>query len=371
MKKLGTIVVLIVLIGLPQACRLNDDIRPDESPWRYGDPAKQGFDESLLLDLDSLLSANRLGPVSSMLVIRDGQLIFENYYGLRARDSLQRIGSMGNVVISLLMGLGIQDGYFESVDDPIYEYLGSYQPFFQDNELKKQIRFRDILTMKSGLSWNEGLTGINSPSNDAVMVTTQPDMVEFLLSKQMESVPGQRYSQNSAAGLLIVKALEEASGLSIDDYINQRLFAPLEILDWEVEKDAKGLSNISLGLSLRPFDLIKIGYLTLEGGEWEGKQIVGNSWLEESTTVKHRISSFLDVGYFWWRFSDDSSWMVYFPENKTFYGLSDDDQYLFVLPEYNMVFVLTTTGRANNTTNLGYYILSNYLLQTLQLSEAN
>jgi CubicO group peptidase (beta-lactamase class C family) len=370
MRRIHLLIAAVFML-LPQSCKWNDDARPDESPWGYSDPKVSGFDEPLLLVLDSLFDAGRLGGIGSMLVLKDNKVVFEDYYGFYTRDSLHGIGSMGNIIVSLLVGIAIDGGFIKSVEDSVYKYLPERQSYFEADQLKKRIRFKDILTMKSGLSWNETLSGVNSSSNDVNVIKTAPSAVEFLLKKPMESIPGQRFSQNSAGSLIILEALESATGLSVDQIVREWLFTPLQINDWTVRKDDVGLSDLSLGLAIKPLDLLKIGDLMLNKGSWLGNRIVNSNWVELSTGTQHRISSFLDIGYLWWRFSEDSSWSVYFPENKTFYALSDEDHYMFVMPEYDMVFLLTTKGRTSASTNLGYYVLSNYLLATLQPDDGN
>ena len=95
----------------------------------------------------------------------------------------------------------------------------------------------------------------------------------------MESIPGQRFSQNSAGSLIILEALESATGLSVDEMVSEWLFKPLQINDWTVRKDDVGLSDLSLGLAIKPLDLLKIGDLMLNNGSWLGNRIVSASWV--------------------------------------------------------------------------------------------
>ena len=366
MKSRNYFLILGLFVLFPQGCKWNDEIRPDDSPWGYEQPQQLGFDQSMLLELDSLFAQGRFGSVGSMLVLKDNELVFENYYGFTSRDSLQRIGSMGNALVSILLGAAVEDGYIGSIEDSIYTYLTDYASYFEEDPLKKRIRFVDLLTMKAGLSWNEGIEELTSPSNDLNIVRNSTDAVAYLLNKPIESIPGQRFSKNSASSLLIVKAIEAAVEMPVAEYLDQGVFKTLDITEWSAEKDQVGLSNIALGVSMRPIDLLKLGYLMLNNGEWRGSSVMGNEWVGQATSIQHRISNFMDIGYLWWRFSEESSWQVYFPENKAFYALSDDDQYMFVLPEQNMVYVLTTSNRNTRTTNIGYYVLSNYLLGPLQ-----
>lgn len=362
--------MLCWLLLLVPGCRWNDEVRPDDSPWGYAQPGSRGFDEPQLLVLDSLFNTRVLGGVSSMLIVKEGKMVFENYYGFQTRDSLQSVSSMGNMIVSLLVGIAIDKGVISSASDSIYTYLDDYGDYFETSELKKGIRFSDLLTMKSGISWNETLVGPNSPTSDLTLIARAPDRVAYLLSKPIESVAGQRFSQNNAASLLIVKALESAFQMQATEILDEFLFGPLDIDTWKAAKDEAGLVNVSFGMSMRPVDVLKIGYLCLQNGLWEGRQIVSEDWIEESTSTKHRISNFLDTGYLWWRFSEDSSWQTYFPENRTFYAFSEDNQYLFVLPEYDMVYLLTSVG-SQASRNVGYYVLSSYLLPYLQPIQGN
>lgn len=371
MKRVATY-IYITLLTFAGGCRWDDAVRPDSSPWQYTDPGVVGFNEELLIGLDSVLKSGNLGDISSMLVLKDDKLVYENYYLLNARDSLQPAGTMGNGLISLLVGFAIEDGYIGSVEDSIYLYLQEYQRSFDADTLKKAIRFKHLLTMRSGLSWNETLTSPFSAINDFNIVKNSvPDRVAYLLSKPMEAQPGQRYSQNSAAGLLILKAIESQLSGSIEEYLAQKLFRPLEIETWKLEKDEAGLSNVAFGLRMKPLDLMKIGYFCMKQGTWGGRELLSPAWVSEATASQYKVDSFFDIGYLWWKFSDDSGWVRLLPENDAFYTVSDDGQYLFILPSLQLVFLLTTAEQNTNNSNIGYFVLSNYLLQPLQLNSGN
>ena len=362
----------LALLVLAAGCRWNEDVRPDPSPWEYAQPAAGGLRENVLLDLDSVIKGGYLGDINSVLVLKDDKIVFENYYQFFTRDSLQNLGSMGNALVSMLTGFAIDDGYIQSVEDSVYLYLEEYKSYFDADPLKRGIRVRHLLTMRSGISWNETLTSPFSPANDLnIIKNTIPDRIAYLLSKPMESEAGQRYSQNSAASLLLLKAIESQLPYSIEEYLKLRLFEPLNIVTWELETDDAGLANIPLGLRLMPLDIMRVGYLAMQKGNWNGRELLSEEWIGLSTGTQHRISNFLDIGYLWWRFSDDSSWAQEFPENDAFYAASDDGQYLFVLPSYQMVFILNTPERNSNNLNIGYFVLSNYILRALQPDSGN
>lgn len=361
----------IALLLASGGCRWDADVRPDSSAWSYAQPGQVGFNEPLLLSLDSLLKQGRLGGVSALLVLKNDKLVYENYYEFRTRDSLQSIGSIGNAIVSMVVGLAVEDGIFESVEDSIYKYLSGYESYFEADPLKKGIRLRDLLTMRSGLSWNETLESPFSPTNDYYLVGRQDDMVGYLLSKPMESRAGQRFSQNSAAALIILKALQQNLSMPLSEYLDGRFFSPLGIEKWHASVDQTGLLNLVFGASFKPLDLTKIGYLALHKGKWMGRQLIPEEWVTESSGLKYRISNFLDMGYLWWRFSDDSSWADFFTVNSTFYAQSDDEQYLFVMPSLDMVVVLQTGEVNSYGSNIGYYVLSNFLLRSLQPISGN
>lgn len=362
----------LALLFLTTGCKWNDEVRPDPSPWEYAQPSSGGLSENVLLDLDSVIKGGYLGDINSVLVLKDDKIVFENYYQFNTRDSLQNVSSMGNALVSLLVGFAIDDGYIQSVDDSIHLYLEEYESYFEADPLKRGIRFRHLLTMRSGISWNETLTSPFSPANDLNVITnTVPDRVAYLLSRPMESEAGQRYSQNSSASLLLLKAIESQLPYSIEEYLRLKLFDPLNIEIWELEKDDAGLANISLGLRMKPIDIMRIGYLAMQKGQWDENVVLSEAWIGLSTGIQHRISNFLDIGYLWWRFSEDSSWAQSFPENDVFYAASDDGQYLFVLPSSQLVFILNTPQGNSNNTNVGYFVLSNYILRALQPNSGN
>jgi CubicO group peptidase (beta-lactamase class C family) len=287
--------------------------------------------------LSELLSST---GTHAFIVIRDNQVLYENYFNGFARDSLCTAWSVSKSVTSALVGIAISEGYIKSLDDPITNYLP---------ELKDQgfdaITIRNLVTMGSGFRYRIGFL----PWDEFVLAGYYPDLRQLLLSDlTIMEPPGQSFHYNNFNTELIGLILQRTTHRQPSQYLEEKIWKQIGMeypATWSIDSEEDDFELTPILLNARAIDLAKFGQLYLNGGSWDGQQIIPRRWVEESTAPDpndHRpwetFSRWQDNGgyykYFWWGVSqgkDDYSYM----------GIGTYGQFIFVSPRTKVVIVRT------------------------------
>jgi len=269
--------------------------------WQTAAPETQGFDPHLADRLDHYLRARRAAGMYSMLVIRDGWLVYERYFqGFTAADAHQ-IMSVVKSFYSALVGIALRLGLIPSLDTPICQFLPEY-PQFQRQPLLQHITIRHVLNMASGLYWQFGVHG-HQPMIGRI--TASPDWTAAILDLPLQHKPGTHFLYKEADAILISAVLSHATGRSAYDFACQHLFTPLDIHTPAWPTDPQGNSHnyvfLGPGAPMTARNLAKLGLLYLNAGQWDGRTIIDPDYIAEST----RPSSASPVigehyGLMWW-----------------------------------------------------------------------
>jgi CubicO group peptidase (beta-lactamase class C family) len=216
------------------------------------------------------------------------------------------------------------------------------------NEGREAITIAHLLTMSSGLDWNEPST-YNS-KNDEFGLYWRTSQSRYVFNRSMAAPAGTRYNYNGGGTAVLAQILTERVGMSLPDYARKVLFEPLGITDWEWVNDIRGRPLAFAGLRLRPRDLARIGRMVLgeekRRGRWQGKQIVPADWLAESLRgqIDMQNERGWQYGYQWWvgkveALGAKQDWSA---------GFGNGGQRLFMVPELDLV-VVTTAGAYNKS----------------------
>jgi len=260
--------------------------------------------------------ADQLAPSSnihSVLVARNGKLVFERYFsgpdevpgvffGSRVKnvvfnaDTLHSVKSVSKSVASLAIGIAIDRGLIRSVNEPIFSFFPECADLRSPE--KDRIQLVHVLTMTMGLEWVEA-TPATGENNDESRMHRAADPSRYVLGLASTSPPGQEFFYNTGALTLASAIVHKATGRPLDEFAREVLFEPLGIADVEWAR-VKGDTDAGGGLRLRPRDMAKIGQLVLAGGRWNDRQIVSKDWIETSTTSKIKATDDQYYGYLWW-----------------------------------------------------------------------
>ncbi|MEO1655421.1 MAG: serine hydrolase [Bacteroidota bacterium] len=278
--------------------------------------------------------------IQSILLVKDNQLVLEEYFGGQSPSQPHDLRSTTKSIKSLLLGIALDKGFINSVKDPVLIYLKTAAPQKHLDERKEKISIEHLLTMSSGLDCNDW---DKKSKGQEDRVYKKEDWIQYTLDLPMINDPGKVSHYCSMGSLLIAEIISQTSGLSIQEFAQKFLFDPLGIqnINWGHTSDKEVIPS-GKRLYITSRDMAKIGQLVLNQGKWEGKQIVSQKWIQESTTPKTKITG-IDYGYLWWNlpFSHQGKTLI----AKTATG--NGGQYIIVFPELEMVIVFT--GEAYNS----------------------
>ncbi len=350
--------------------------------WPSSAPRAVGLDPTILARLDADIASGKYGYVDSMLVIRHGKVAYERTYKhdyaniyrqeartpgpLNAHDpsspynyfnpwwhpyyrrgDLHTMQSVTKSVTSVVIGIAAARREFPSLDTPVLTFFDAGKIANIDDR-KRRITLRHVLTMTTGLDWNEDLPYAD-PKNAASLMEASFDWVKFTIDRPMSEEPGTKFQYSSGATQLLSHVFRSATGQDIEEYAIQHLFAPLGITRHFWKRSPTGLVDTEGGLYLAPRDLAKIAYLYLKKGVWEGKQIVPSEWVDASiapsVTVPARGAG-VKYGYKWWLYEYGTDSRI------AFGGSGFGGQRPIVLPELDLVMVFTGWNILPDTPNL-------------------
>ena len=338
MKK---IYALALLLPLLTACGDDDSFFQDQEIWEYASPASRNMNEGILLDLDEGIKLQNFGNLQGLLIIKDNRIVFENYYQQNSRVDLFPVGRVGSSLVTLLLGEVLNNELGNQLDTPIHELLPGYGAIFDENPVKKEITIRHLLTMQSGLVWNESLRSVADPNNDLVRMTNSNDYIAYILNQQIEAPPGRRFAYNSGSYYILLKIMAELLDQPINEYFEERLFEPLQIDNYLLGTTPSGLPDYVLGLSMNTLDLAKIGYFTLKKGEWQSRRLVDDRWVDQLLSIQKEISNQNNFGFGWWNFAEESLVATTYGLNDVFYLFGEESQGIYLSESQDLLVVVS------------------------------
>ncbi len=347
MKEFLTLVFLTVTLT---GCYLNEDVPEDQNIWDYSLPSQQGLADGELLTLDQEIEDDLFGATQSLIIIKNDQLIFENYYDENDRTTLFPIGRVGIGIVSALFGEVLNNELANQLDQPIAVFFPEYSEIFDETPAKRNITVRHLLNMTEGLAWNGSVISIEEESNDLRQMRASNDFVEYVLSRPLEAPPGNRFSFNSGNSIILLNLIDRLIDEPLSEFFSARLFGPLEITSFEVRNMPNGLPDYGTGLSLSTLDLTKIGYLLIKNGVWNGVQLIDSRWIDDMFSSQEEVDLNFDFGFQWWRFNDTSFIARQF-------GFSD---FHFIHGERSQGLYLSRDGQFVITVNNGFNTARNF-----------
>jgi hypothetical protein len=301
--------------------------------WRECDPEEVGMNSKKLKAVYEYCDSDSRNTFS-YLVIKDGYIVSEKYFGNYNSDSNIKSYSLAKSFTAALTGIAIQDGLINSVDDKIADYF----PILHDSEVqveKKEVTIKQLLTMTSGFEWSED--EISFTDNDLNNIRSSSNYVDYVLNKPIVETPGTVWNYSSGMPILLGGLLENATGIINYEYAKQTLFSDLGITNTEWKSDRDGHTIAAWGLQMNTRNYAKLGFLYWKNGLWEGNQILPDYWVTD--TRKPALENTLQYGYLWWRayrYEDHIDSQV--PED-TYMAVGLFQKYIIVIPSYDLVLI--------------------------------
>ncbi len=356
MKKI-TLIYLIVLFLFLISCKKEETVskpylkegeyRGDYYPteeWRECKPEAVGFDSSKLEDVYNYANNPNI-TTQALIIIRKGYIFFEAYFNNFTQNSVHCSYSVAKSFSSALLGIAYYERKIKNLDEKIYNYFPDYKEYFdRDNTgLKREITIRNLLTMTSGIKWNE--ENYSRPENDVwIMIDEADDYFDYILSKPMRYKPGTDWNYSSGDSMLLSRIIEKSTGKDPFEYGKEKIFDKIGIKNITWEKDGVGHTITAWGIRTTARNFARFGYLYLKNGYWDGEQIIKKRWVEESllpvsSHFPEELSMIDFYGYQWWLLPALENYQNYNIPPKTYLAWGLYTQQIFIIPEKELLIV--------------------------------
>jgi CubicO group peptidase (beta-lactamase class C family) len=293
--------------------------------WRTADPAALGVDPLALAAVDARVPAET-PDLSALLAVRHGYIVFERYYGGHDPERPINTRSVTKSVTSTLAGAALRAGLLTGLDQTVADLIPDRVPVGAD-PLVLDINIWQWLTMTSALEW--------SAYGDWQRLLAAPDWVAMTLGLPVTGVPRQTYVYNTGGSHVLGVTVAAAAGKPLEDYAQDVLFAPLGMKPGPWMRSPQNEVSAGSGLHLTARDMLKLGFLYLQGGAWDGLQIMDPRYVAAATTWQSAGDStgaWNGYGYQWWISSTTAGYPAYF-------ALGYGGQHIFVVPALDLVVV--------------------------------
>ena len=366
------ITILSILLFLLISCKNQDQgSQFPTTSWETATFEAEGLKKAPFDDLRNGIESGVYGNVDQLLFIKNGKLVFNQsfkndyqkisngksgtlgcgyatcidstvfgdynyyhpywhpYYQNRQVHTLQ---SVTKSIASILIGVAIKENAINNTDSKVLDFFEEYD-LSKTDEALKTATLENLLTMQLGMEWHEIDRPIDS-TNTTGQLEASTDWIQFTLNQPMDTTPGTKWVYNSGASHLMSGIIKKATGLYMDKYAEKHLFTPLGIENYYWKKTPAGFPDTEGGLFLEAQDLAKIGYLMLNNGAWDGKQIISPDWAKTSISKHVEFDNERGYGYQWWR--EDQGGV------EIWAGRGFGGQYLLVFPEYESIAVVNS-----------------------------
>ncbi len=291
-------------------------------------PSVQNVDSAALTDIYRDMHDEQLHwQFRSMLVFRNGNLIAESYMKDDAdRTTRHLIWSCTKQFIGVLTGMALEEGLIESIDDPISRYLPAETSRHPD---KQNIRLRNLLTMQSGIDYNnDGVTG----QTDKILRQIPDDITDFVLSRPMYAEPGTDFRYKDGDPQLVSAVIQSAAGKPTDEWADEVLFSKIGFRNYRWIRYRDGVTLGGFGIETTPRELAKFALCVADSGRHKGEQIIDPDWLNLMTSEMAVSDEDFSFGFFWW---------INTARNiKLMWG--HGGQFAFIVPSRNLVVIMTS-----------------------------
>jgi len=323
-------------------------------PWEMVSPESQDISAEYLERMVEYIENNNLS-IHSIIIYKNGTIPYEEYFEPFKEHFLHNLKSTSKGIISALTGIALEKGYINNLDESIFSYLPDYNV---DTTGKSDITIRHLLTMTSGLKWEE------NNLNSMYTFFVNKRIVKRVLDMPLVREPGTSFNYNTGLTHLLSAIISEASGMSTLDFAQEYLFEPLDIENIHWDTDREGYYIGGSELFLTPRAMTKFGVMYLNKGEYLGQQIVPEDWVIGSTTTQIEGTFFgakIKYGFLWW-LDIGNPLFTYIKDDKSFVAMGSRGQRIFIDQELDAVVVITADQRDESQCDI---LLRDFILPAL------
>ena len=307
--------------------------------WEVACPEQSGFDPDALSNIIRHIEGLAHPDFHSLLIARNGRLVFEAYFNGSDAAKLHDIRSAGKSFTSTLVGIAIDQRAIPDVEARMLPYFADFRPIRFVDHRKETIRVRDLLMMMSGLDADDNDAA--SPGREDNMLAAD-DWIEYALNLPMKTEPGRHWAYAGANTMLVAGILQAAAKMPVIDFAKSYMFQPLGIESFHWETSPKGIVAGQGFLSLRGRDQLKLGQLFLNNGLWQGRRILSETWVREASRRQVDIPNAepAGYGYQWWcsLFDIDTA------RHNCYFASGNGGNKIYVLPDLNLAVSMASSA---------------------------
>ena len=333
MKYLSLILSFLVISGCLKEDPLNQsfvsfDPKFIDDGHILSNPSAENIDSLGLIEIyKGVYNDENLWSLRSLLVFRNGRLVAESYLK-NDEDITNRhlIWSCTKQVVGVLTGIAMEEGFIESIDDPISKYLKEELTNHPD---KADITIQNLITMQSGIDYsNDGAGG----QTDKMLRQIPNNSVDFILSRPMNATPGTTFHYNDGNPHLMSAIIQKAVGKPTDIWAGEMLFSKIEMTNYNWVRYKDGITLGGFGIETTPRELAKIALCVADSGNWKNQQIIDPNWISGMTTPQVETDFDYSFGYYWW----------IDPARGIHFMWGHGGQFAFIVPAKNLVVVFSS-----------------------------
>jgi CubicO group peptidase (beta-lactamase class C family) len=337
--------------------------RPEklDDGWEVGSPLDFNADVTLLDSMVQLIKDGDYVNIHSLLIVKDGKLVVEEYFDGYDRDDAHQIRSATKSVGSILVGIAIDRGFVSSENVTVYEYFkDDYAPSYGWSSQAKKVSLGHLLSMMSGYDCDDHATNFGC---EHAMYNTD-NWVQYALDLPFAHEPGGHWAYNSSSLILAGEIVARGSGMKMEEFAERYLFEPLGVNQFEWNMSPQDRAWIGGGARMIPREMARIGLLMERGGMWSGERILSEEWIEKSAQKQGEMLGGVDYGYLWQR-----GWAPFGEELITAYWASGNGgQYIIILPDLEMVVVFTGGNYNSPLAGQPFRMLTRYIVPAFRPS---
>lgn len=297
------------------------------------------FDTNKIKELKGSIDEDVFKHITSVVVIKNGKLLIEEYFNGATRDSLHDVRSVGKTFASTLAGIAKQEGYLRSETQKLADFY-DLKAFENDSPAKANTSLNELLTMSSAFDGDDNDN--DSPGNEENMYPT-PNWVKFILDLPVEPAKFKGSWHYFTAGVVLLgDVLNKLVSGSLERYADQKLFKPLGISHYQWQYTPQKVVNTAGGIRMNALDFAKYGQLYKNGGRWQGKQLIPAAWVNQTFTHHKTIPGRKNeyYGYLFW----NKTYQVNGKAYETYYCSGNGGNKIFVFKDQPLVVVVTATA---------------------------
>jgi len=295
------------------------------------------YDHDKIKELNEKIGWRLFKDITSIIVIKDGKLLLEEYFNGAGRDSLHDTRSVGKTFASALTGIAIKDKYIKNEDQSLNEFYG-LEKYSNYTPAKDKVTLKSLLTMSSGFNGSDD--NEESPGNEEKMYPTA-DWVKFALDLPMDSTkqPGKNWDYFTAGVVLLGDILHRSVPGGLEKYADHKLFKPLGIKNYKWQYTPQKVANTAGGLQMRSLDYAKFGQLYKNKGFWNGKELIPQQWVSKSLSRQLQLpgNEGQFYGYLFW----NMSFTLHDRNYEAFYLSGNGGNKVFIFKDIALVIVIT------------------------------